>query len=159
MSQRPTSLTMHKMPKRWWGWVCQEGCVNQLGIISKYTYHFQNLISHVQVENYKPSRACVITEATIPHMQGRKKRQRTPFQKVLVSQACPTLCDPIDCSPQNSPGKKNTGVGCHSLLQGIFPTQGSNPHLLHCRQILYCPSHHESPLFKKQPLHIQIVSP
>ena len=32
---------------------------------------------------------------------------------------------------------KNTGVGCHSLLQGIFPTQGSNPHLLHCRKILY----------------------
>ena len=38
--------------------------------------------------------------------------------------------------PWNSPGK-NTGVGCHSLLQGIFPTQGSNPGLLHCRQILY----------------------
>ena len=33
--------------------------------------------------------------------------------------------------------KKNTGVGCHSLLQGIFPTQGSSPGLLHCRQILY----------------------
>ena len=35
-----------------------------------------------------------------------------------------------------SPGK-NTGVGSHSLLQGIFPTQGSNLCLLHCRQILY----------------------
>ena len=34
------------------------------------------------------------------------------------------------------PGK-DTGVGCHFLLQGIFPTQGSNPGLLHCRQILY----------------------
>ena len=34
------------------------------------------------------------------------------------------------------PGK-NTGVGCHALLQGIFPTKGSNPHLLYCRQILY----------------------
>ena len=32
---------------------------------------------------------------------------------------------------------KNTGVGCHTLLQGIFPTQGSNLHPLHCRQILY----------------------
>ena len=39
-----------------------------------------------------------------------------------------------------SPGK-NSGVGCHSLLQGIFPTQGSNPNLLYCRQILYCLSH------------------
>ena len=60
----------------------------------------------------------------------------------LVSQSCPTLCDPMDCSPPgssvhgDSPGK-NTGVGCHALFRGIFPTQGSNPGLLHCRQILY----------------------
>ena len=39
-------------------------------------------------------------------------------------------------SPWDFPGK-NTRVGCHSLLQGIFPTQGSNLGLLHCRQILY----------------------
>ena len=39
--------------------------------------------------------------------------------------------------PWNSPGKK-TGVGCHSLLQGIFPTQGLNLGLLHCQQIFYC---------------------
>ena len=39
-------------------------------------------------------------------------------------------------SPWNSPGQ-NTGVGSHSLLQGIFPAQGSNPGLPHCRQILY----------------------
>ena len=39
--------------------------------------------------------------------------------------------------PWDSPGK-NTGVGCHFLLQEIFLTQGSNPHLLLCRQILYC---------------------
>ena len=38
--------------------------------------------------------------------------------------------------PWDSPGK-NPGVGCHSLLQGIFPTQGSNPGIPHCRQILY----------------------
>ena len=36
---------------------------------------------------------------------------------------------------------KNTGVGCHALLQGIFPTQGMNPGLPHCRQILYHLSH------------------
>ena len=36
---------------------------------------------------------------------------------------------------------KNTGVGCHVLLQGIFPIQGSNPHLLHHRWILYLLSH------------------
>ena len=42
--------------------------------------------------------------------------------------------------PWDSPGQ-NTGVGFHALLQGIFPTQGSNPGLLHCRQILYCLSY------------------
>ena len=42
--------------------------------------------------------------------------------------------------PWDFPGK-NTGVGCHFLLQGIFPTQGSNPGLLHCRQTLYRLSH------------------
>ena len=42
--------------------------------------------------------------------------------------------------PWNSPGKK-TGVGCHSLLQGIFATQGLNLGLWHCRQILYRLSH------------------
>ena len=44
----------------------------------------------------------------------------------------------------DSPGK-NPGAGCHALLQGIFATQGSNPGLLHCRQILYCLSHQGSP--------------
>ena len=43
-------------------------------------------------------------------------------------------------SPGNSPGQ-NTGVGCLSLLQVIFPTQGSNLGLLHCRRILYQLSH------------------
>ena len=46
--------------------------------------------------------------------------------------------------PWNSPCK-NPGVGCHSFLQGIFLTQGSNPGLLHCRQILFPLSHQESP--------------
>ena len=46
----------------------------------------------------------------------------------LVAQSCPTLCYPMDCSPPgssvqgDSPGK-NTGMGCYTLLQGIFPTQ------------------------------------
>ena len=44
--------------------------------------------------------------------------------------------------PWNSPGK-NTGVGCHSLLQRIFPAQGLNLGLLHCSQTLYCLSYRE----------------
>ena len=47
-------------------------------------------------------------------------------------------------SSWNSPGR-NTGVGSHSLLQGIFLTQGSNPGLPHCRRILYQLSHQGSP--------------
>ena len=60
------------------------------------------------------------------------------------------LCDPMDCSPPgssvhgDSPGQ-NSGVGCHALLQGIFPTQGLNPGLSHCRQILYHLNHQGSP--------------
>ena len=46
--------------------------------------------------------------------------------------------------PWNSPGK-SSGVGSHFLLQGIFLTQGLNPGLLHCRQILYHLSHQGSP--------------
>ena len=68
---------------------------------------------------------------------------------VLVAQSCPTLCDPVDCSRQ-APlsigfSRKNARVGCHALLQGIFPTQGSNLCLLHCRQILYHLSHQGKP--------------
>ena len=63
--------------------------------------------------------------------------------KVKVSQSCLTLCDPMD-HPWNSPGQ-NTGIGSLSLLQGIFPSQGLNPGLLHCRQILDQLSYQGSP--------------
>ena len=70
--------------------------------------------------------------------------QMLSFERVLcfVTQLCPTLCDPTDCSPPgssvhgDSPGK-NTGVCSLSLLQGIFPTQESKQGLLHCKRILY----------------------
>ena len=70
--------------------------------------------------------------------------------KMLVTQSRLTLCDPMDCSLPGSSVHgdspvKNTGVGCHALLQGIFPTQGSNPGRPHCRQILYHLSHQGSP--------------
>ena len=52
----------------------------------------------------------------------------------------------MDCSPPGSSAhgdsqSKNTRMGSHSLLQGIFPTQGSNPGPRHCRQLLQCLSH------------------
>ena len=69
---------------------------------------------------------------------------------LIVAQLCPTLCDPIDCNLPgssvhgDSPGK-NTGVGCHALLQGIFPTQGPNPGVLHYRWTVDCLGHQGSP--------------
>ena len=51
--------------------------------------------------------------------------------------------------PWNLPGK-NTEVGSHSLLQGIFPSQGSNLGLPHCRQILYCLNHRKVPRIWEQ---------
>ena len=83
------------------------------------------------------------------------KKNRYMYQFSSVAQSCTTLCDPIDGSPPGSPiprlshpwdsPGKNTGVGCHFLLQGNFPTQGLNPCLLHCRQTLYHLSHKGSP--------------
>ena len=64
--------------------------------------------------------------------------------KVKVTQSCPTLCNPMDCSPWTSPGQNN-GVGSLSFLQAIFPTQGWNLGLSHCRQILYQLSHKINP--------------
>ena len=68
----------------------------------------------------------------------------------LVAQSCPSFCDPVDCSQPGSSVHgdspcKNTGVGRHFSLQGIFLTQGTNPGLQHCRQILYHLSHQGSP--------------
>ena len=66
-------------------------------------------------------------------------------------QSCLTLCDPLDCTPPgssvhgDSPGK-NTGVGCHALLQGIFLTQGLNLRLLHWQVDSSLLGHQESPV-------------
>ena len=77
-------------------------------------------------------------------------------QKGYVNLTCPTVTESCSVrtdslwlhglySPRNSPGQ-NTGVGSFSLLQGIFPTQGSNSGLSHCRRILYQLSHKGSQL-------------
>ena len=76
-------------------------------------------------------------EPPSPASAGRfftTEHRRSPCFRLdeLVAQSCLTLCNPVDCMqparlhcPWNSPGK-NTEVGCHSLLQGIFLIQGSN---------------------------------
>ena len=69
------------------------------------------------------------------------------FWVFLWSERCSVVSDSLQphglYSPWNFPGQ-NTGVGSLSLLQGIFPTQGSNPGLPHCRRILYQLSHQGS---------------
>ena len=72
------------------------------------------------------------------------------YIQLCVCSSCLALSIPKDCSPPgssvhgDSPGK-NPGIGCHILLQGIFPTQGLNLGLTHYRWILYHLSHQGSP--------------
>ena len=77
------------------------------------------------------------------HLVPPKQRAKV---KVTVTQSCLTLCDPMDftvCGILQA--RILEWVGSLSLLQGIFPTQGLNSGLLHCRQILYQLSHKGSP--------------
>ena len=80
----------------------------------------------------------------------REKQESKAFyfvsERVLVAQSCLTLCDPMDYSPPGSSVHEILQAriltpGHHCLLQGIFPIQGLNPDLLHCKQILYQLSH------------------
>ena len=88
-----------------------------------------------------PSHPCRLLQSTRLSSLGCTATSHS-VQFSSVAQSCTTLCDPMDYSPPgssvhgDSPGK-NTGVDCHALLQGVFPTQGLNLRLLHYRQILY----------------------
>ena len=97
----------------------------------------------------------VVSDSSWPHqLQHTRLPCASPSpgacMRAKLLQSCLTLCNPMDCSPPGSsvhggsPGK-NTRMGCHALLQGIFQTQGSNPGLPHCRQVLYRLSHQGSP--------------
>ena len=102
--------------------------------------HFSSLLATPQAGNRVSLYSPLIQKSTLTVL-------------CLVVQSCPTLCDPRDhrllgsSVHGNSPGK-NTGMGCHALLQGIFPTQGLNPGLPHCKQILYHLSNQGSPDFE-----------
>ena len=83
--------------------------------------------------------ACQPRDRTqVPLIAGGFFTTEPPLVLCLVTQSCLTLCDLMGrCPPSSSihgdsPGK-NTGVDCYALLQGILPTQGLNPSLLHCR--------------------------
>ena len=88
----------------------------------------------------------------------------TPYNMCLVAQSCPTLCNPVDCSPpgssihEDSPGQ-NTELGSLSLLQGIFPTPGIEPLSPALQADSYHLSHQGSQYkVKKQKKHVRIIS-
>ena len=83
------------------------------------------------------------TSKWILNLWTTKKNKKTV--KVKVAQLCPTLCDPMDYTAHGILQARNTGVGSLSLLQAIFPTQGLNPGLPHCRLIIYQLSHKRGP--------------
>ena len=106
---------------------------------------------------------CLTFKYTLPWWQLKLK---TIYVNILlpmkseseVAQSCPTLVRPHGLQPTrllrpwDFLGKK-AGVGCHFLLQEIFPTQGLNPGLLHFRQTLYHLSHQGS----QMPMWVQIT--
>ena len=136
--------------------------------LSKYFNYLQNLssdlISTVLFCVLAPayffiSPAATTFSARSAHSPQLRDPQRTMLDSTqlhlhimlcLLAQSCPPLWDPMDCSPlgsfvhEDSPSK-NTGLGCHAFLQGIFPTQGWKPGLLCCGLILYHLSHQGSP--------------
>ena len=145
----------HATERRYWGANSQSGLGKALtrlwlkaSLVARYSTAYTSFpnageLIYRQVERVQGSDSRLVYEKVMFYVY-------VYICVCLVAQSCPTLCDPMDCSPPgssvhgDSPGK-NTGEGCHVLLQGIFPTQGSNPGLPHCRQILYCLSHQESP--------------
>ena len=113
---------------------------------------------HAKMGTIKDRNGMDLTEAE----DIKKRWQEYTESENKVAQSCPTLCNPVDCSLPGSlahgifPGK-STGVGCHFLLQGIFPTQGSNPGLPHCRQTLYHLSYQGSPIGTKSLIEYSLI--
>ena len=76
-----------------------------------------------------------------------QKAEEFPWPIIIIkaAQSCPTLCDPMGSTVHGILQARILEWVDFSLLQGIFPTKGSNPGFLHCRQILYQLSHKGSP--------------
>ena len=115
------------------------------------------------IKNFKSNIKCIkVLNVRAKTINFQRKTLKEIFMtihqsKICKSKGCSVVSDSLQphgiYSPWNSPGQ-NTGVDSLSLLQGIFPTQGSNPGLPHCRQILYQLSHKGSPLYSLEPVFI-----
>ena len=114
--QRWRTITLSKFPP----------CANREELTRTLNFSF----------SWKGKRSLFIHKTVLWKMYESESETHSVMSSSLLSQGL--------YSPWHSPGQ-NTGVGNFSLLQGIFPTQGSNPGLLHCRWILYQLSHKRSP--------------
>ena len=114
-------------------WLILSHVLDRMLSLSPKNFIFSVISSHV----LKPLHLCNSFPTSFKYNQVCSIKN-----KVLVSQSCLTLCDPMDCRPTRllypwiSQARTLEWV-CHALLQGIFLTQGSNQDLLHCRQVLY----------------------
>ena len=98
---------------------------------------------------------CVYFRGILKLLVWKWKWSRSVLSKLFVTQW--TVLGPVFLHPWDFPGK-NTGVGCHFLLQEIFLTQGLNSGLPHCKQILYRLSHQGSHIKKKKNILFHINS-
>ena len=118
---------------------------------SKYTGHEYGV--RRSMDFLRKTRRCTGQEkehsSGTPAFLGSRMSRGSVHEHAKSLQSCPILCYPVDCSSPGSsvheilqfPPGKETGVGCHALLQGIFPTEGSNPHVSYpsciSRKVLY----------------------
>ena len=128
---------------------------------TNYLHPWLSLVSNCPIKRVIPDPP---TSSFLPSIMGSRhsavkllslgRRTRWSRESAVLSRSVlsdslwPHRLQPGSSVHGDSPGK-NTGVGCHALLQGIFPTQESNPDLLPWRQILYCLSHQRSPSLSK----------
>ena len=104
-----------------------------------------NTVGHVFSILFPP-KLCIQKVKVKMKSLSRARLFVTPW--TVAYQAPPSMEFTRLLHPWNFPGK-STGAACHFLLQGIFLTQGSNPGLVHCRQMLYRLSHQASPCTQK----------
>ena len=122
--------------RRWWK-TGKPGMLQSMGLQSQTRLNDSKTLRwETTSQIYSPPilTSAVLFRSLSPHPY----RSRVCVLCANSLQSCLTLCNPLDCSPPgssvhvDSPGR-NTGVGCHALLQGVFSTQGSNSDLPHCR--------------------------
>ena len=100
-----------------WLRMSQIAYLSNTGLTYKLCYIVQHFVSHFIIWKVKMMCCAVLSLSA-------------------MSDSCDTMnCSLLGSSVHGDSAGKNTGVGCHALLQGIFPTQESNLGLLHCRQI------------------------